>query len=59
MLKKIVACNSEEGNVPIIEILQWSVFSGFYDLFFEGFIHCACIIVDSSSFFMLKYEFLS
>ena len=57
MLKNIVARDSEEYSVLILQLFQVRVFGGVYDLVLEGFIHCARILVDYMSFIMLKLGF--
>ena len=50
---------SEEAGVLIPQIIEVLVFGCVYESVLVGFIHCACIIVYSPPFVMLKFEFLS
>ena len=58
-LEEIVAHYSEEAGVLIPQIIEVLVFGCVYESVLVGFIHCACIIVYSPPFVMLKFEFLS
>ena len=59
MLKNIVARDSEEYSVLILQLFQVRVFGGVYDLVLEGFIHCTHILIDSTSSVVLNLELFS
>ena len=54
-----MAYEPEEAYVLILQLLQLRVFNGVYDLVLEIFIHCSRMLVDSLSFVVLDFEFLS
>ena len=54
VLDKIASCDSTEAGVLIFQLLKVRVFSSVYDLVLEGFIYCAHIFIDSTSFVMLE-----
>ena len=56
ILKNIAGHDSEEASVIILQLFQLCVFGGVYDLFLECFAHCACILIDSPPFVILKLE---
>ena len=54
ILDKILAHDSEESRVTILQNLDVCVFDGVYDLVIGGFIHCARILVDYPDFVVLE-----
>ena len=59
MLNKILAHDSEESGVTILQNLDVRFFDCVYDLVIGGFIHCACILVDYPAFVVFKLDLLS
>ena len=56
MIDQIAACESEEADVLVIQLLEISVFDGVDGFILECLVHCYHILVDYIYVIVLKLE---